>query len=87
MIKNAVAWRARMPKTSKCSKYFDNKSKEGTPGTPEPKVHINEAMLEVMGQAAKDSRYTEQEFVEAVEMYQYFGNQNLEDVPIPNTQD
>ena len=87
MIKNAVAWRARMPKASKFSKYFDNKSKEGTPGAPEPKVHINEAMLEVMGQAAKDFGYTEQEFVEAVEMYQYFGNQNLEDVPIPNTQD
>ena len=50
MIKNAVAWRARMPKTSKFSKYFDNSSKEGTLGMPEPKVHINEAMLEVMGQ-------------------------------------
>ena len=87
MIKNAVAWRARMPKTSKFSKYFDNKSKEGTLGMPEPKVHINEATLEVMGQAAKDFGYTEQAFVEAVEMYQYFGNQNLEDVPIPNTQD
>ena len=87
MIKNAVAWRARMPKTSKFSKYLDNKSKEGTLGMPEPKVHINEAMLEVIGQAAKDFGYTEQEFVEAVEMYQYFGNQNLEDVPIPNTQD
>ena len=85
MIKNAIAWRARMPKTSKFSKYFDNKSKEGTPGMPEPKVHVNEAMLKVMGQAAKDFRYTEQEFVEAVEMYQYFGNQNLEDVPITNT--
>ena len=83
IIKNAVAWRARMPKTSKFSKYFDNKSKESTPGTPEPKVHINEATLKVMGQAAKDFRYTEQEFVEAVEMYQYFGNQNLEDVPSP----
>ena len=87
MIKNAVAWRAGMPKMSKFSKYFDNSSKEGTPGTPEPKIHINEAMLEVMGQAAKDFRYTEQEFAEAVEMYQYFGNQNLEDVPIPITQD
>ena len=87
MIKNAVAWRARMPKTSKFSKYFDNSSKEGTSGMPEPKVHINEVTLEVMGQAATDFRYTEQEFVEAVEMYQYFGNQNLEDVPIPNTQD
>ena len=87
MIKNAVAWRARMPKTSKFSKYFDNSSKEGTQGTPEPKIHINEATLEVMGQAAKDFRYTEQEFVKAVEMYQYFSNQNLEDVPIPNSQD
>ena len=87
MIKNAVAWRARMLKMSKFSKYFDNSSKEGTQGTQEPKVHINEAMLEVMGQAAKDFGYTEQEFVEAVEMYQYFSNQNLEDVPIPNSQD
>ena len=87
MIKNAVTWRARMPKMSKFSKYFDDSSKEGTPGMPEPKVHINEAMLEVMGQAAKDFGYIEQEFVEAVEMYQYFGNQNLEDVPIPIMQD
>ena len=87
MIKNAVAWRARMPKMSKFSKYFDNNSKEGTQGTQEPKVHINEATFEVMGQAAKDFGYMEQEFVEAVEMYQYFGNQNLEDVPIPNSQD
>ena len=87
MIKNAVTWRARMPKTGKFSRYFDNNSKEGTQGTPEPKVHINEATLKVMGQAAKDFRYTEQEFVEAVEMYQYFSNQNLEDVPIPNSQD
>ena len=87
MIKNAVAWRARMPKASKFSKYFNDNSKDGTQNTPETKVHINEAMLEVMGQAAKDFGYTEQEFVEAVEMYQYFGNQNLEDVPIPNSQD
>ena len=75
-----------MPKTSKFSKHFDNKSKESTPSMPEPKVHINKATLKVMGQAAKDFEYTEQEFVEAVEMYQYFGNQNLEDVPIPNMQ-
>ena len=87
MIKNAVAWRVRMPKASKFSKYFNDNSKDGIQNTPEPKVHINEAMLEVMGQAAKDFGYTEQEFVEAVEMYQYFGNQNLEDVPIPNSQD
>ena len=87
MIKNAVAWRARMPKASKFSNYFNGNSKDGTQKTPEPKVHINEATLEVMGQAAKDFSYTEQEFVEAVEMYQYFGNQNLEDVPIPNSQD
>ena len=63
MIKNAVAWRARMPKMSKFSKYFDNSSKEGTQNTPEPKVHINEATLEVMGQAAKDFGYTEQELL------------------------
>ena len=76
-----------MPKMSKFSKYFENSSKEGTPGMPEPKVHINEAMLDIMGQAAKDFGYTEQEFVKAVEMYQYFSNQNLEDVPNPITQD
>ena len=87
MIKNAVAWRVRMPKTSKFFKYFNNNTKEGTQGTQEPKVHINEATLEVMGQAAKHFGYIKQEFVEAVEMYQYFGNQNLEDVPIPNSQD
>ena len=87
MIKNAVAWRARMPKTNKISTYFNGNSKEETQKIQEAKVHINEAMLEVMGQAAKDFGYTEQEFVEVVEMYQYFGNQNLEDVPIPNSQD
>ena len=87
MIKNAVAWRARIPKTSKFSKYFDNNTKERTQDTPEPKVHINKATLEVIGQAAKDFGYMEQEFVKAVEMYQYFGNQNLEDVPIPSSQD
>ena len=62
-------------------------SKDATQKVQEPKVHINKATLEVMGQAAKDFGYMEQEFVEAVEMYQYFGNQNLEDVPIPNSQD
>ena len=87
MIKNAVAWRVRMPKASKISSYFNGNSKDTTQKTQEPKVHINETTLEVMGQAAKDFGYTEQEFVEAVEMYQYFGNQNLEDVPIPNSQD
>ena len=87
MIKNAVAWRARMPKTNKISTYFHGNSKDATQKVQESKVHINEATLEVMGQAAKDFGYTEQEFVEAVEMYQYFGNQNLEDVPIPNSQD
>ena len=87
MIKSAVAWRARMPKTNKISTYFNGNSKDATQKVQEPKVHINEATLEVMGQAAKDFGYTEQEFVEAVEMYQYFGNQNLEDVPILNSQD
>ena len=87
MIKNAVAWRARMPKTNKISTYFNGNSKDATQKIQEAKVHINEAMREVMAQAAKDFGYTEQEFVEMVEMYQYFGNQNLEDVPIPNSQD
>ena len=87
MIKNAVAWRARMSKTNKISTYFNNNSKDATQKVQEPKVHINEAMLKVMGQAAKDFGYTELEFVEAVEMYQYFGNQNLEDVSIPHSQD
>ena len=87
MIKNAVAWRARMPKTNKISTYFNGNSKDATQKVQEPKVHINEATLEVMGQAAKDFGYMEQEFMEAVEMYQYFGNQNLEDVPLPNSQD
>ena len=76
-----------MPKASKISNYFNGNSKDTTQKIQESKVHINEAMLEVMGQAAKDFGYMEQEFVEAVEMYQYFGNQNLEDVPIPNSQD
>ena len=82
MIKNAVTWRARMLKMSKFSKYFDNNAKEGTQGTQEPKAHINKATLKVM-----DFGYMEQEFVKAMEMYQYFSNQNLEDVPIPNSQD
>ena len=77
MIKNAVAWRARMPKTNKISTYFNGNNKDATQKIQKPKVHINEATLKVMGQAAKDFGYTEQEFVEAVEMYQYFGNQNL----------
>ena len=87
MIKNAVAWRARMLKTNKISTYFNDNSKDVTQKVQESEVHINEATLEVMGQAAKDFGYIEQEFIEAVEMYQYFGNQNLEDVPIPNSQD
>ena len=68
MIKNAVAWRARMPTTNKISAYFNDNSKDATQKIQEPKVHINEATLKVMGQAAKDFGYTEQEFIEAVEM-------------------
>ena len=64
MIKNAVAWRARMPKTNKISTYFNGNSKDAAQKVQEPKVHINEATPEVMGQAAKDFGYTEQEFVE-----------------------
>ena len=83
LIKNAAAWRARMPKTSRFDKYFDNK--ETTKTTP--KVQINSATLQVMGQAAKDYGYTKDEFIEAVEMYEHFGNVNLEDVPAPSPQD
>ena len=84
LIKNAAAWRARMPKASKFDKYFD---KDNTTNTSTPKVQINKATLTVMGQAAKDFGYTKEEFVEAVEMYEHFGNVNLEDVPVPSLQD
>ena len=83
LIKNAAAWRARMPKTGRFDKYFDNK--ETTKTTP--KVQINSATLQVMGQAAKDYGYTKDEFIEAMEMYEHFGNVNLEDVPAPSPQD
>ena len=85
LIKNAAAWRARMPKASKFKKYFDNKETAKNPSTP--KVQINKATLKVMGQAAKDYGYTKEEFVEAVEMYEHFVNINLEDVPAPSPQD
>ena len=83
LIKNAAAWRARMPKTGRFDKYYDNK--ETTKAIP--KVQINSATLQVMGQAAKDYGYTKDEFIEAVEMYEHFGNVNLEDVPVPSPQD
>ena len=85
LIKNAAAWRARMPKTSRFDKYFDNKDTAKNPSTP--KVQINSATLQVMGQAAKDYGYMKEEFVEAVEMYEHFGNVNLEDVPDLSPQD
>ena len=85
LIKNAAAWRARMPKASKFDKYFDNK--DNSTNTSTPKVQINEATLAVMGQASKDFGYTKDEFIEAVEMYEHFGNVNLEDVPAPSLQD
>ena len=62
MIKNAVAWRVRMPKANKISTYFNGNSKDATQKIQEPKAHINEATLEVMGQSAKDFGYTEQEW-------------------------
>ena len=52
LIKNAAAWRARMPKTGRFDKYFDNKETQKTT----PKVQINSATLQVMGQAAKRLR-------------------------------
>ena len=85
LIKNAAAWRARMPESSKYNKYFE--SKDNSTNTSNPKVQINEATLAVMGQAAKDFGYTKDEFVEAVEMYEHFGNVNLEDVPATSLQD
>ena len=85
LIKNAAAWRARMPKTSRFDKYFDNKDTAKNPSTP--KVQINSATLQVMGQAAKDYGYMKEEFVEAVEMYEHFGNVNLEYVPDLSPQD
>ena len=83
LIKNAAAWRARMLKTGRFDKYFDNK--ETTKTTP--KVQINSATLQVMGQTVKDCGYTKVEFIEAVEMYEHFGNVDLEDVPTPSPQD
>ena len=85
LIKNAAAWRARMPKTSKYDKYFDSKDNLTNPSNP--KVQINEATLTVMGQTAKDCGYTKDEFVEAVEMYEHFGNVSLEDVIVTSFQD
>ena len=85
LIKNAAAWRARMPKTSKYDKYFDSKNNLTNP--PNPKVQINEAALAVMGQTARDCGYTKDEFVEAVEMYEHYGNVSLEDVPVTSLQD
>ena len=83
LIKNAAAWQARMPKIGRFDKYFDNKETTKTM----PKVQINSTTLQVMGQAAKDYGYTKDEFIEAVEMYEHFGNVNLEDVPAPSPQD
>ena len=61
LIKNAAAWRARMPKANRFDKSFDT-----TKTTP--KVQINSDTLQVMGQTAKDCGYTKEEFIEAVEM-------------------
>ena len=82
LIKNAAAWRARTPRTNRFDKYFDKETTKTT-----PKVQINSATLQVMGQTAKDCGYTKEEFIEAVEMYEHFGNIDLEDVPTPSPQD
>ena len=82
LIKNAAAWRARMPRTNRFDKYFDKETTKTT-----PKVQINSATLQVMGQTAKDCGYTKEEFIDAVEMYEHFGNIDLEDVPTPSPQD
>ena len=82
LIKNAAAWRARMPRTNRFDKYFDKETTKTT-----PKVQINSATLQVMGQTAKDCGYTKEEFIKAVEMYEHFGNIDLKDVPTPSPQD
>ena len=82
LIKNAAAWRARMPKTNRFDKYFDRETTKTT-----PKVQTNSATLQVMGQTVKDCGYTKEEFIEAVEMYEHFGNIDLEDVPTPSPKD
>ena len=82
LIRNAAAWRARMPKANRFDKYFDKETTKTT-----PKVQINSATLQVMGQTAKDCGYTKEEFIEAVEMYEHFGNIELEDVQTPSPQD
>ena len=73
-----------MPKMGRFDKYFDNQ--EQTTKTT-PKVQINSATLQVMGQTAKDCGYTKDKFIEAVEMYEHFGNIELEDVLAPSPQD
>ena len=82
LIKNAAAWRARMPKANRFDKYFDKETTKTT-----PKVQINSATLQVMGQTVKDCGYTKEEFIEAVEMYEHFGSIELEDVQTPSPQD
>ena len=67
LIKNAAAWRARMPKANRFDKYFDKETTKTT-----PKVQINSATLQVMGQTAKDCGYTKEEFIEAVENVRTF---------------
>ena len=67
-----------MPKMNRFDMYFDKETTKTT-----PKVQINSATLQVMGQTAKDCGYTKEEFIEAVEMYEHFSNIDLEDVPTP----
>ena len=49
LIKNAAAWRARMQKTGRFDKYYDNK--ETMKATP--KVQINSATLQVWDKLLK----------------------------------
>ena len=57
------------------------------PQIPQHPKYRSTVTLAVMDQAAKDFGYTKEEFVEAVEIYEHFGNVNLEDVTAPSLQD
>ena len=82
LIKNAAAWEGKDDKNELIGSTSIRKQQK-----QHPKVQINSATLQVMGQTAKDCGYTKKEFIEAVEMYEHFGNIDLEDVPTPSPQD
>ena len=50
-------------------------------------LKMNKLIKNAAAWRAKDYGYTKDEFIEAMEMYEHFGNVNLEDVPAPSPQD